>query len=169
PPGHLIPDSRGKGMDLNATILGQSIAFFVFVWFCMKVVWPPVIRALEERQKKIADGLEAASRAGHHLEKAEQRSVELIKEAKVSSAGIIDQANKRANQIIDEAKDKAREEGERLIAGAQAEIEQQINRAREQLRLQVAGIAVAGAEKILEASVDEKTHAELLDKLAASL
>ena len=156
-------------MDLNATIIGQSIAFFVFVWFCMKYVWPPITGALAERQKKIADGLEAASRAEHNLERAQERSAELLKDAKVSSAGIIDQANKRANQIVEEAKEKAREEGSRLIAGAQAEIEQQINRAREQLRMQVASIAVAGAEKILEASVDEKAHAQLLDKLAASL
>ena len=97
------------------------------------------------------------------------KNVERLREAKTQSSSIIDQANKRANQIIDEAKEKAREEGSRLIAGAQAEIEQQINRAREQLRQQVAGIAVAGAEKILESSVDQKAHAALLDKLAASL
>lgn len=156
-------------MDLNATILGQSFAFFVFVLFCMKYVWPPITKALEERQKKIADGLEAATRAEHNLDMAQERAAELLKEAKANSAGIIDQANKRANQIVEEAKDKARDEGSRLIAGAQAEIEQQINRAREQLRAQVAGIAVAGAEKILESSVDEKAHGELLDKLAASL
>jgi F-type H+-transporting ATPase subunit b len=156
-------------MNLNATIFGQIFAFFLFVWFCQAYVWPPIVKALEERQKKIADGLEAATRAENNLEMAQERAAEMLKEAKVSSAGIIDQANKRANQIIDEAKDKAREEGSRLISGAQAEIEQQINRAREQLRMQVAGIAVAGAEKILEASVDEKTHADLLNKLAASL
>ncbi len=156
-------------MDLNATIIGQIIAFFVFVWFCQRFVWPPITKAMEDRQKKIADGLEAASRAGHDLELAQERASALLKEAKTSSAGIIDQANKRANQIIDEAKEKAREEGHRLIAGAQAELDQQINRAREQLRMQVAGIALAGAEKILEASVDEKAHASLLDKLAASL
>jgi len=156
-------------MNLNATIIGQIFAFFLFAWFCQAYVWPPIVKALEERQKKIADGLEAATRAGHNLEMAQERAAEMLKEAKVNSAGIIDQANKRANQIIDEAKEKAREEGNRLISGAQAEIEQQINRAREQLRMQVAGIAVAGAEKILEASVDEKTHADLLNKLAASL
>lgn len=156
-------------MDLNATIIGQSLAFFLFVWFCWKVVWPPIIHALEERQKKIADGLEAADRAGHDLELAQGRATDLLKEAKVSSAGIIDQANKRANQIIDEAKQKARDEGSRLKAGAQAEIEQQINQAREQLRAQVAVLAVAGAEKILESSVDAKAHSEMLNKLAASL
>jgi F-type H+-transporting ATPase subunit b len=156
-------------MNLNATIIGQIIAFFLFAWFCSAVVWPPIVKALADRQKRIADGLEAASRAGHDLEAAQQRAAELVKEAKVSSAGIIDQANKRANQIIDEAKEKAREEGSRLKAGAQAEIDQQINRAREQLRQQVAALAVAGAERILESSVDQKAHADMLNKLAAGL
>lgn len=156
-------------MNLNATIIGQIFAFALFAWFCHAYVWPPIVKALEARQKKIADGLEAATRAEHNLELAQERAAELLKEAKINSAGIIDQANKRANQIIDEAKDKARDEGSRLIAGAQAELEQQVNRAREQLRKQVATLAVAGAEKILEASVDEKTHADLLNKLAAGL
>lgn len=156
-------------MNLNATILGQTIAFFLFVWFCRAYVWPPIVKALDERRKKIADGLEAANRAEHDLELAQERTAELLKEAKVNSSGIIDQANKRANQIIEEAKDKAREEGNRLKAGAQAEIEQQINQAREQLRAQVAALAVAGAEKILESSVDAKAHGEMLNKLAASL
>lgn len=156
-------------MNLNATILGQTIAFFLFVWFCRAYVWPPIVKALDDRRKRIADGLEAADRAGHDLELAQERATDLLKEAKVNSAGIIDQANKRANQIIDEAKQKAREEGNRLKAGAQAEIEQQINQAREQLREQVAVLAVAGAEKILESSVDAKAHSEMLNKLAASL
>jgi F-type H+-transporting ATPase subunit b len=156
-------------MNLNATILGQIIAFFLFVWFCQAYVWPPIVKALEDRRKKIADGLEAASRAEHDLGLAQQRAAELLREAKESSAGIIDQANKRANQIVDEAKDKARDEGSRIKAGAQAEIEQQVNQAREQLRKQVAALAVAGAEKILESSVDAKAHADMLNKLAASL
>lgn len=156
-------------MNLNATILGQTIAFFLFVWFCRAYIWPPIVKALDDRRKKIADGLEAADRAEHDLELAQERATELMKEAKVNSAGIIDQANKRANQIIEEAKEKAREEGNRLKAGAQAEIEQQLNQAREQLRSQVAVLAVAGAEKILESSVDAKAHSEMLNKLAASL
>jgi F-type H+-transporting ATPase subunit b len=156
-------------MNLNATIIGQIFAFFLFVWFCQAIVWPPIVNALEERKKKIADGLDAADRAGRDLEQAQERAAELLKDAKANSAGIIDQANKRANQIIDEAKDKAREEGNRIKAGAQAEIEQQVNQAREQLRQQVATLAVAGAEKILERTVDQNAHAELLKKLAASL
>lgn len=156
-------------MDLNATIIGQSIAFFVFVWFCMKYVWPPITGALEERQKKIAEGLESADRAAKDLELAQERASALLKEAKSDSASILDQANKRANQIVEEAKEQAREEGQRMIAGAQAEIEQEVNRAKEQLRAQVASIAVAGAEKILESEVDEKAHQDLTEKLAASL
>jgi len=156
-------------MDLNATIIGQSIAFFVFVWFCMKFVWPPIVAALDERQKKIADGLEAASRAETDLDLAKDRAAEMLREAKVDSAGIIDQANKRASKIIDEAKEQAREEGKRILSGAQAEIEQEVNRAREQLRRQVVEISIAGAEKILEASVDESKHRELAERLAASL
>ena len=156
-------------MDLNATIFGQIIAFFMFVWFCQAKVWPPIIKALEDRQKKIADGLQAASRAEQDLDLAQSRAAELLKDAKTSSSGIIDQANKRASQIIDEAKEKAREEGNRLKAGAQAEIEQQVNQAREQLRSQVAVLAVAGAEKILESTLDANAHAQMLNKLAASL
>jgi len=156
-------------VNINATILGQMIAFAFFVWFCMKYVWPPLTAAMAERQKKIADGLEAAERAEKDLEQAQSRVADQLKEAKSEASGIIDQANKRATQIIDEAKEQAREEGQRLIAGAQAEIEQEVNRAKEQLRAQVASIAIAGAEKILEASIDENAHAELAEKLASSL
>jgi len=156
-------------VNINATILGQMIAFAFFVWFCMKYVWPPLTAAMAERQKKIADGLEAAERAEKDLELAQSRVADQLKEAKSEASGIIDQANKRATQIIDEAKEQAREEGQRLIAGAQAEIEQEVNRAKEQLRAQVASIAIAGAEKILEASIDENVHAELAEKLASSL
>lgn len=156
-------------MDLNATIIGQSIAFFVFVWFCMKFVWPPIVNALEERQRKIAEGLDAAGRAEKDLELVQERVAEMLREAKTTSAGIIEQANKRANQIVDEAKDQAREEGQRLIAGAQAEIERELNSAKEALRKQVAAIAISGAEKILESRIDEQAHSELAEKLAASL
>jgi len=156
-------------VNINATILGQMIAFAFFVWFCMKYVWPPLTSALSERAKKIADGLESAERAEKDLELAQERATQQLREAKTEASGIIEQANKRASQIVDEAKEQAREEGQRLIAGAQAEIEQEVNRAKEQLRKQVAGIAIAGAEKILEASIDEATHAELAEKLAASL
>ena len=150
-------------MNINATMLGQMIAFAFFVWFCMKYVWPPLTAALAERQKRIADGLEAAERAGKDLEETQAKVAEQLKEAKAQAASIIDQANKRATQIVEEAK------GQRMIVGAQAEIEQEVNRAKEQLRKQVASIAIAGAEKILEAAIDEATHARLTEKLAESL
>lgn len=156
-------------MNLNATIIGQSIAFAIFVWFCLKYVWPPITAAMAERQKKIADGLEAADRAQRDLNLAQNKAADELREAKVKSAEIIDMANKRANQIVDEAKDKAREEGQRLIAGAQAEIEMEVQRAREVLRAQVAAIAISGAEKILEASVDQAANEELVKKLASEL
>ena len=156
-------------MILNATIIGQSIAFFVFVWFCMKYVWPPITSILEERQKKIADGLEAADRAQRDLNLAQNKAAEELRDAKQQGAQLIEQANKRANQIVEEAKDKAREEGKRLIAGAQAEIEMELQRAKEDLRAQVAAIAVAGAEKILETTIDQAANDELMKKLASEL
>jgi len=152
-------------MNLNATIIGQSIAFFVFVWFCMKYVWPPITAILEERQKKIADGLEAAERAQRDLNLAQNKAAEELRDAKKQGAELIELANKRANQIIDEAKEKAREEGQRLIAGAKAEIDMELQRAKEALRAQVAAIAVAGAEKILESSIDQAANEELVKKL----
>lgn len=156
-------------MNLNATIIGQSIAFFVFVWFCMKYVWPPITAILEERQKKIADGLEAADRAQRDLRLAQDKSADALREAKKKSAELIDQANKRSSQIIDEAKDKAREEGQRLVAGAKAEIDLEVQRVKESLRAQLASIAIAGAEKILEKNIDKAANEELVKKLAAEL
>jgi len=156
-------------MNLNATIIGQSIAFFVFVWFCMKYVWPPITSILEERQRKIADGLEAAERAQKDLNLAQNKAAEELRDAKRQGAELIEQANKRANQIIDEAKDKARDEGQRLITAAKAEIEMEVQRAREGLRAQVAAIAVAGAERILESSIDQAANEELVKKLASEL
>ena len=156
-------------MNINATFLGQMIAMAVFLWFCKSYVWPPFMAIMDERRKKIADGLEAAARAEKDLELAQAKSTEQLKEAKTEAAGIIDQANKRAAQIVDEAKEQAREEGQRIIAGAQAEIEQEINRAKETLRAKVSEIAVAGAEKILEGSVDQAANEEMLNKLASEL
>ena len=156
-------------MNLNATIIGQSIAFFVFVWFCMKYVWPPITAILEERQKKIADGLEAAERAQRDLNLAQNKAAEELRDAKKQGADLIELANKRANQIFDDAKEKAREVGQRLIAGAKAEIDLELQRAKEALRAQVAAIAIAGAEKILESSIDQAANEELVKKLATEL
>ena len=156
-------------MNINATIIGQAIAFAFFVWFCMKYVWPPVINALKERQKKIADGLDAADRATRDLELAKEKATQALREGKEQAAAIIEQANKRANQIVDEAKEQALTEGDRLKEAAQAEIEQEKNRAKEALRAEVAALAIAGAEKILGKEVDSKASAELVNKLAAEL
>ncbi len=156
-------------MNINLTLIGQTIAFAVFVWFCMKFVWPPLMAALEERRKKIADGLDAANRAQRDLELAQDKAMQQIREGKEEAAKLIEQANKRASQIIDDAKETAQAEGDRIKAGAQAEIEQDVNRAKEALRSQVATLAVAGAAQILERSVDENAHKELLDKLASEL
>lgn len=156
-------------MNINLTLIGQMVFFALFVLFCMKYVWPPILAAMAERAEKIADGLAAADRAGHDLELAQVKAVERLKEAKVEAAGIIDAANKRGNQIVEEAKEQAVAEGKRLKEAAQAEIEQEVNRAREHLRGQVASLALAGAEKVLAAEIDQQRHAELVDKLAAEL
>ena len=154
---------------INLTMFAQVIVFSIFVWVCMKTVWPAIINALEERKRKIEAGLEAADRAGRDLELAQNRAAERMKEAKLEAAAIIEQANKRANQIVEEAKEQAVAEGSRLKAAAQAEIDQQMNRAKEELRAKVATLAVQGAEKILETRIDENINREMLDKLAAQL
>jgi F-type H+-transporting ATPase subunit b len=154
---------------MNMTIIGQIISFIIFVYLCMKYVWPPLTAALAERQKKIAEGLDAADKANRDLEAAQQSVEAELQKSKAQAAELIEQANKRANQIVDEAKTAAHTEGDRIKAAAAAEVEQEVNRAKEALRAQVAALAVAGAEKILGASVDVNNHQELVDKLAAEL
>jgi F-type H+-transporting ATPase subunit b len=156
-------------VNINLTLIGQMIAFICFVLFCMKYVWPPILAAMAEREKKIADGLAAADRASHDLELAKEKAVERLTEAKHEAAGIIDAANKRGNQLVEEAKNAAVTEADRVKASAQAEIEQETNRAREHLRGQVAALTLAGAEKVLGSAIDQQAHAELVDKLAAEL
>ena len=156
-------------MNINMTLIGQTIAFAIFVWFCIKYVWPPISSALHERQKKIADGLDAASRASRDLELAQEQAAQTLRESKEQASQILDQANKRSGQIVEEAREQARAEGERLITGARAEIDQEIQRAKDDLRAQVSHLAVTGAERVLENSVDEKAHRKLLDELAAEL
>ncbi|NQY03540.1 MAG: F0F1 ATP synthase subunit B [Halieaceae bacterium] len=156
-------------MNINLTLIGQMIAFFGFVWFCMKYVWPPIVAAMAEREQKISDGLAAAERASHDLELAQEKAIERLKEAKHEAASIVESANKRANQIIEEAKVAAQTEAERVKTSARAEIEQETNRAREALRGQVATLSLVGAEKVLGATIDRDAHSELVDKLAAEL
>ena len=149
-------------MNINATLLGQAITFAILVWFTMRFVWPPIMKALEERTQRIADGLAAAERGRHELDLAAKRSAEVVREAKHQASDIIASAHRQAANIIEEAKAAAKAEGERLLAGARAQIEQEVVRAKEELRRQVARLAVAGAEKILRREVDAKAHADLL-------
>jgi len=156
-------------MNINATLLGQTIMFAMFVWFCMKLVWPPIMAALEARRKQIADGLAAAERGKHDLDLAAKRSAEILREAKERTAEIIVQGDKRASEIIEEAKVQAKLEGDRIIAAAKAEIEQEVFRAKEHLRTQVSAVALAGAGKILGREIDAKAHNDLLEKLVAEI
>lgn len=156
-------------MNINLTLFGQMISFLFFIWFCKKFVWTAIISAMEERQKKIADGLDAADKASRDLELAQEKVSAQLKEAKKEATGIIEQANKRASQIVDEAKEQAKTEADRMKAGAKAEIDMEVNRAKEELRGKVAGLALAGAEKILKANIDEKMNSALVDDLAAQL
>jgi F-type H+-transporting ATPase subunit b len=156
-------------MNINATLIAQAIMFAIFVWFCMRFVWPPIVGALEARKKQIADGLAAADRGKHELELAAKRASESLHEAKVKASEIIAQAEKRSAQIVDEAKNAAKAEGDRMLAAARAEMEQDVFRAREQLRGQVAALVVAGAEKVLRREVDAKAHADLLEAVKNEL
>ena len=157
-------------MDINiGTLLGQMIAMLVFVWFCMKVIWPPIMTAIEERQTEIADGLAAAERGQRSLEKAHAEASDIVDEARKQATGILDQAHARANEIVVDGKADGVKERERQLAAAGAEIEQEANRAREELRGQVSAIAVASAEKILKREIDSSAHEDILSKLAAEL
>lgn len=156
-------------MNMNLTLLGQMISFGIFVWFCVKYVWPPIIKALEERETRIADGLAAGERGKHDLELAQKRATELLREGRDKAQDFVNQAHKRADEIVEAAKLTAREEAERIKHAAGDEIEQNRNRARDELRGQVARLALVGAEQILMREVDEKAHRDVLDKLAANL
>ena len=156
-------------MDINATLLGQAITFAVLVWFTMKFVWPPLTNMMDERAKRIADGLAAAERGKQDLEEASRRVEAEIRAAQQKATEMLINAEKRANQIVEEAKQAARTEGERIIADAKAEIDQEVLRAKEALRGQVAGLAVAGAEKILRKEIDAAKHADLLASIKAEL
>lgn len=151
------------------TLFGQSFAMLVFVWFCVKFIWPPLMNAIEERQTEIADGLAAAERGQQSLDKATVEAEEVVAEARKQATGILDQAHARAGEIVADGKADGVKERDRQIAAAGAEIEQETNRAREELRGQVSAIAVASAEKILKREIDSSAHEEILSKLAAEL
>ncbi len=156
-------------MNLNLTLLGQLIAFLIFVAFCMKYVWPPIVTAMAERQKRIADGLDAADKATRDLESAKEQIAEELNAARAQVSELIEQANKRASQIVEEAQDKARAEAEKIMASAQAQIAQEASQAREMLKAEVARLAITGAERVLGDAVDEKAHKKLLAELAEEL
>ena len=156
-------------MNINLTLIGQLLTFVIFVWFTMKFVWTPIMGALEKRRAGIADGLAAAERGQHEQELAKERVKEVLQDAKAHATDIVTQAQKRASNIVDEAKGNARVEGERLLSAAQAEIEQETNRAREQLREKVAELAVAGAEKILRKEIDLAAHSDIVKALAKEI
>lgn len=156
-------------MSINATLLIQIVAFVLLIWFVNKVLWGPISKMMEERQKRIADGLSAAEKGKRELEMAEKRAKEVLKDAKEQAQNIIGQAEKRANEIVDDAKTKAQEEAERIRAGAQAELAQEVAAAREQLRGDVAKLAVAGAGQILAREIDATAHQAILDRLVQQI
>ena len=156
-------------MNINATLFGQMISFALLVWFTMKFVWPPVTKALAERQQRIADGLAAAERGKQELGLAQKKATEILHEAHADAADVLAQTARRAAEIIEQSKDEARAEGERQIAAAQVEIEQMTHHAREQLRAETSTAALAVAGKILEREIDAKTHQKLLNELVGQI
>jgi F-type H+-transporting ATPase subunit b len=156
-------------MNLNLTLVAQAITFSAFIWFTVKFVWPHMLRAIETRQKTVADGLAAAEQGRRSLEVSTRQADDAIKEARARATEILAQAEKRAAQMVDEARTAAKEEGGREKAAAKAEIAQEVTRAREQLRDRVASLAVAGAEKILRREVDAKAHGDLLETIKRQL
>jgi F-type H+-transporting ATPase subunit b len=156
-------------MNINLTLLGQAAAFGLFIWFCAKFVWPPLLRAIETRQKQIADGLAEAERGRSSLAEAQKQTDVILKEARERAHEIVAAAEKAANQRIEESKTAAKTEGDRLVSAAKAQIEQEVHAAKQALREQVASLAVTGAEKILRREVDAKAHADMLSQLKAQL
>lgn len=156
-------------MSINATLLGQMLVFALLIWFTMTYVWPVLLKAMEQREAKIADGLAAAEKGKHELDLAETRATKILRDGKDKAAEVIAQAQKRADEMAEEAKENARAEGERLLAAARAQVEQERNQAREALRREVSKLALIGAEQILMREVDAATHSEVLEKLSAQL
>ncbi len=156
-------------MNINLTLIGQAISFAIFVWFCVKYVWPPILKALEERETRIADGLAAAEKGQRDLENAGERVEEILQEGRDKAQEFVNQSQKRADEIVDLAKQTASEEGERILAAARGQIDQERNEARESLRSEVAALALAGAEQVLMREVDATAHREVLDKLTAEI
>lgn len=156
-------------MNINATLIGQAIVFLVLIWFSWKFIWPPLMKAVEDRQKRIADGLAAAERGQKELQQSHGEAAGIVNEAREKALKIVDQANRRSNEIIEEARATAISEGQRLVGDARQEVTLEQSRARDALRKDVAVLAVAGASRLLEREIDPKTHADLLEKLAREI
>ncbi len=156
-------------MDLNATIIGQSIAMIVFVWFCMKYIWPPLMEAIEERQTQIADGLAAGEEGKIKLDNANVESKKILDDARKQATSILDQANARANEIVADGKQDGQKEREQQLSLAKSDIEQETNKARDELKGQVSELAIASAEKILNREINKKDHADILDALVKKI
>ena len=156
-------------MNLNLTLFAQAVTFALFIWFTVKFVWPPLLRAIETRQKTIADGLAEAERGRSSLADAQKQTEQILRDARNRAQEVMAAAEKSASQRVEESKSQAKTEGERIVAAAHAQIEQEVQAARQQLREQVAQLAVAGAEKILKREVDAKAHASMLDQLKAQI
>ena len=156
-------------MDINATLFGQLITFIVLVWFTMKYVWPPITKAMHEREKKIAAGLEAAEHSKRELENAKHKALSIIRDAKSEATQLIEQANKRSALLVEEAKETAREEGKRIVDRAQDEIALQVSQAKAALKKQLATLAIAGAEKIIQRNLDASAQTALLDEFVAEI
>ena len=156
-------------MSINATLIGQMITFALLVWFTMKYIWPPLFDSLEQRKKKIADGLAAAEKGHEEMHLAEKKAKGVLKDAKVQSSEIVNLAQKRANEIVEASKDTAKKEGERLILVAKAQIEQEKQQAKEGLRKEVAALALRAAEQILSAEIDKTKHQDILGKISNQL
>ena len=156
-------------MNFNFTLIGQLLSFILFVWFCMRYVWPPMLQILEEREKEVADGLEAASRGKRELEEANSQRVAIVDEAKKEAADLVSQAGQRANQMVEDAKSQAQEEADRIKASAKADLEQAAKKAREEIRSEVSTLIVAGAEKILGSEIDQEKNAEIIEEISKEL
>jgi len=156
-------------MSINLTLIGQMITFLIFIWFTMRYVWPPITKAIQERQKRIADGLAAAERGQRELELAQHKSVEILRDAKLEASRIVEQANKRAAHISEEAKEQARIDSQQILANADREVHQMLMTAKESLRKEVADLVVAGAEKVIEKEIDQRSHEKLLKDLITEL
>jgi len=156
-------------MNINLTLFGQTVTFIVFVWFCMRYIWPPILNALNERRQKIADGLAEAEKGMRAREMAQQEAEQLLRESRDRAAEVLAQAQRRADEMVEESKQTARTEGERLLAGARAEIDQEVNQARETLRKEVVVLALRGTEQLLGREVDRNAHNDLLESLAEQL